>query len=406
MKIAVIGIGYVGISNAILLAQNNEVVAVDILEDKVKQLNQRKLPIQDPEADAFLKNRKLDLRATTDLNEACLGADCVLIATPTDYDDEKGYFDTSSVDAVAQKVCGINSEAMIVIKSTVPIGYTKKLCDRYGTDRIFFSPEFLREGRALYDNLHPSRIIVGTASDDPPIREKAERFARLLKEGAEDTSVPVLLMDSSEAESVKLFANTYLAMRVAFFNELDTFSELQGFDTKAIVDGVCGDPRIGAHYNNPSFGYGGYCLPKDTKQLLSNYCDVPNDLIAAIVASNRTRKKHIADRVRSRAEEILAARGDGKQVCTVGIYRLVMKANSDNYRQSSVLGVLERLLKEGTQVIIYEPTVQTNELFGCRVVRELSAFKEAADVILANRVHPELEDARGKVYTRDIYARD
>lgn len=394
MNIVVVGMGYVGLSNAVLLSQNHKVTVVDIVAEKVDMLNKRVSPIADKEIEEYLAQKQLNLVATTDAQASYQAADLIVVSTPTNYDEKRNFFDTSSVDKVVEDVFSINPAVTVVIKSTIPVGYTVDLYQKHNKKKLIFSPEFLRENKALYDNLYPSRIITGVPERTKELIKAAETFVGLLKEGAIKENIPVLHMNATEAEAVKLFSNTYLALRVSYFNELDTYAELKGLNTKSIIEGVCLDPRIGSHYNNPSFGYGGYCLPKDTKQLLANFSDVPNEIIRAIVSANTTRKKHIANRVLSMEPE------------TVGIYRLTMKSGSDNFRQSAVQDIIAQIHKSGKKVLIYEPACDGDEFLGCEVTKKLPEFKCRCDVILANRINPDLSDVADKIYTRDLYSRD
>lgn len=402
MRIAVAGTGYVGLSNAVLLSQHNQVVAVDLIQSKVDMINNHLSPIVDAEISDYLTSHALNLTSTTDGDSAYKDADYIIISTPTNYDPDKNFFDTSSVEAVIRQVIAVNPSAIMVIKSTVPVGYVASVREKYHCDNILFSPEFLREGKALYDNLYPSRIIVGCPMGDARLKAAAEKFSSLLSEGAVKKDIPTLIMDLTEAEAVKLFANTYLALRVSFFNELDTYAEIRGLDTKAIIDGIGLDPRIGSHYNNPSFGYGGYCLPKDTKQLLANYEHVPQNIMTAIVDANRTRKDFVADRILQKA----GFKWNNASSIVVGIYRLTMKAGSDNFRQASIQGVMKRIKAKGIRVVVYEPTLMEDEFFGSKVIKELDVFKDMCNVIVANRYAQEIEDVWDKVYTRDLYKRD
>lgn len=395
--VAIVGTGYVGLSNAIILAQHNKVFAVDILPEKVALINAKKSPIVDKEIEEYLAEKQLDLTATTDAEAVYKQSDIVVISTPTNYDEEKNYFDTSSVESVIEQVLRINPNAVMIVKSTVPVGFTEEMRKKFDAENLLFSPEFLREGRALYDNLYPSRIIVGVPKGVEKLEKAAHKFAELLQQGALKENIPTLFLNPTEAEAVKLFANTYLALRVSYFNELDSYAELNGLNAKEIIEGVCLDPRIGSHYNNPSFGYGGYCLPKDTKQLLANYDNVPQNIIEAIVKANHTRKDLVADRILEKA---------GKPNPVVGIYRLIMKSGSDNFRQSAIQGVMKRLQSKGAELVIYEPALKESEFFGCKVIRDFDEFVKLSDVITANRMTKQLEACRDKVYTRDIFSRD
>jgi nucleotide sugar dehydrogenase len=394
MKIVIVGTGYVGLSNAILLAQHNEVHAVDIIEEKIIAINNKKSPISDSKIEEYLTEKELNLNATTNWEEAYINADFIIVSTPTNYDEDKNYFDTSSVQLVIEQALQVAPQAIIIIKSTVPVGYTDSMRKKYNTNQIIFAPEFLREGKALEDNLYPSRIVIGIPADDSEIKQKAELFVECLKNGAIKKDIPVLYTGLTEAEAIKLFANTYLALRVSYFNELDTYAELKGLNTQEILDGVCLDPRIGNFYNNPSFGYGGYCLPKDTKQLLANYKDIPENLIHAIVDSNNTRKNYIADSIANKNPNV------------VGIYKLAMKSGSDNFRQSAILGIMERILEKGIELVIYEPYLQADTFMGVKVFKNLEEFKSIADIIISNRCDDEILDVKEKVYTRDLYQRD
>lgn len=397
ITVTIVGTGYVGLSNAIILAQHNKVFAVDIIPEKVELINKKKSPIVDKEIEEYLANKPLDLTATTDTENAYKQSDIVVISTPTNYDEDKNYFDTSSVEKVIGQVLRVKPNAVIVVKSTVPVGFTEEMCKKFGTENLLFSPEFLREGRALYDNLYPSRIIVGVPKGNTRLEQAAHKFADLLQQGAIKENIPTLFLNPTEAEAVKLFANTYLALRVSYFNELDSYAELNGLNSKEIIEGVCLDPRIGTHYNNPSFGYGGYCLPKDTRQLLANYQNVPQNIIEAIVKANHTRKDLVADRILEKA---------GKKNPVVGIYRLIMKSGSDNFRQSAIQGVMKRLKSKGAELVIYEPTLKDDVFFGCKVIRDFDEFVSISDVITANRMTEQLEECCNKVYTRDIFSRD